>query len=165
MECSEAGELEQATHEHRSSPADRRLWLEVVYDEAATMRLHRYCLDCGAVRSMLPRRGHPLGHFERALANLKAYLEDDPHHPKLTQVHSHLIAAGLRAIPEFGDPYSMAFETQWAIFVELVQRYRPDLDVEFLERTMPREPRRARPAYIDLIASARKEEESQAVRT
>ncbi|MGI0149012.1 MAG: hypothetical protein ACREDF_05720, partial [Thermoplasmata archaeon] len=45
-----------STHEHRSSRADQRIWLERLPDEAATMELHSYCLDCGAVRSIRPFR-------------------------------------------------------------------------------------------------------------
>ncbi len=152
-------------HEHRTVGSDHRLWLEAIHDQAASMRLHGYCVDCGAVRSMLPMRGRPTGYFAQALANLKADLEDNPKHAKLAQVHGHLIQRALDAIPDFDDPYSMDFETQRSIFVGAVQRYRPDLDLEFLERAMPREPRRARPAYIDLIASAQKEEKGQTVRT
>ena len=145
-------------HEHRSSRADQRVWLERLPDEAATMELHSYCLDCGAVRSMRPLRGRPLGYFERALANLKADLEDNPRYPKLVQVHSRLIAKAFAAIPDFGDPYSMPFETQWAIFVNVIQRFRPDLDIDFIECTLPRDRKRPKPAYIDLVAAAKEED-------
>ncbi len=140
-------------HEHRGCRADERVWLERFLDEAATMSLHSFCVECGGVQSTLPIRGRPMGFFERAIANLKADLEDNPRHPKLVQVHSHLIAKALASIPDFDDPYTMAYETQWTIFVSTVQRFRPDLDVEFIERALPREPRRHRPAVIDLIAS------------
>ena len=144
-------------HEHRSSRADERLWLEAVHDEAATIRLHAYCLDCGAVRSTLPKRGRPMGHFQRALGNLAGILEDHPKYAKLAQVHARLIAKALEAVPDFDDPYSMPYETQWSIFVAAVQRVRPDLPLELLEDALPREPRKVHPAFIDLIAQARKE--------
>ncbi len=144
-------------HEHRSSRADERLWLEAVHDEAATIRLHAYCVDCGAVRSMLPKRGRPIGHFQKALGNLQAILADHPKYHKLTQVHARLIAKALEAVPDFDDPYSMPYDTQWAIFVASVQRVRPDLPIDLLEDALPREPRKARPAFIDLIAEGRQE--------
>ena len=144
-------------HEHRSSRADERLWLEAVHDEAATMRLHAYCVDCGAVRSALPKRGRPIGHFHKALGNLAAILEDHPKYAKLVQVHSRLISKSLEAIPEFDDPYSMPYETQWALFLAAVQRVRPDLPIDLIEEALPREPRKVRPAFIDLIAPTGKE--------
>ncbi|MEK6986776.1 MAG: hypothetical protein AABX97_01620 [Candidatus Thermoplasmatota archaeon] len=146
----ESGGTEDS-HQHRPGRADQRLWLEAVPDQASTTRLHPYCLDCGAVRSMLPLRGRPLGYFEQALANLKADLEGNPRYPKLAQVHSRLIAKALESIPDFGDPYSMPFETQWDAFVNAVQRCRPDLDIDLIRSALPREPRRPRPAYISLI--------------
>ena len=144
-------------HEHRTSGSDQRLWLEAIHDQAATMRLHAFCVDCGTVRSSLPMRGRPLGYFDHALANLKADLEDHPYYPKLVQVHSRLIAKALAGIPDFGDPYSMPFETQWAIFVNTIQRFRPDLDIDFIERTLPRDRKRPKPAYIDLVAATKEE--------
>ncbi len=144
-------------HEHRTSRADERLWLEAVHDEAATIRLHAYCVDCGAVRSMLPKRGRPMGHFQRALGNLEGILEDHPKYAKLAQVHARLIAKTLEKIPDFDDPFSMPYDTQWAIFVAAVQRARPDLPIELLEDALPREPRKVRPAFIDLIAPNPKE--------
>ncbi|HEY7588817.1 MAG TPA: hypothetical protein VIB49_08775 [Thermoplasmata archaeon] len=115
------------------------------------MRLHAYCLDCGAVRHRQPMRGRPLGYFERAIANLKADLEDHPRYPKLAQVHSRLLSNAIHRIPDFGDPYSMDFETQLRVFTNAVQRVRPDLDRDFLDRVLPLEPRVRRPAYINLI--------------
>ena len=140
-------------HTHRPGGADQRLWLEAIPDQASTTRLHPYCLDCGAVRSMLPLRGRPLGYFEQALANLKADLEGNPRYPKLAQVHSHLIAKALEAVPDFDDPYSMDFETQLAIFREAVRRCRPDLDEDLLLQVLPREPRARRKTYIELIGT------------
>jgi len=127
------------------------VWLEAIHDEAATIRLHTYCVDCGAVRSTLPMRGRPMGYFQHALANLKAILDHHPSLPKLAQVHSHLIAKALESIPDFGDPYSMPFETQWTIFYSMVKRYRPDLDDDLVEQALPREPRRSKPAFIDVL--------------
>jgi hypothetical protein len=130
------------------------VWLETRHDEAATMRLHAYCMDCGAVRSRLPARGRPQGYFERAVANLKRVLEDHPRLPKLAQVQSHLILSSLAAIPAFDDPYSMDFETQRALFIQAVQRTRRDVDLELVEEVLPRDIKRARPAFIDLIGAA-----------
>lgn len=141
-------------HRHRSGGADERLWLEAIPDVASTARLHRYCLECGAVQSLQAAKGRPLGYFERALANLKAGLEHETRYPKLAQIHSHLIAKALQSIPDFGDPYSMPFEAQWTIYVSQVQRVRPDLDIDLLRNALPHERRRPRPAYIDLLASA-----------
>lgn len=149
-------------HEHRSCRADERLWLEALPDEAATIRLHSFCVDCGGVRSALPMRGRPMGFFERALSNLKANLEDNPRYPKLAQVHSHRIAKALASIPDFDDPYTMPYETQWRIFVDAVQRVRPDLDIDFIEQALPREPRRHRPTVLELMTSLGREKDKTA---
>lgn len=141
-------------HEHCTCHADERLWLEAWPDEAATMRLHSYCTVCGGVRTQLPIRGRPLGYFQSAIANLKADLQDNPRYPKLAQVQSRRIAKALDAIPDFGDPYTMPYEVQWRIFLSVVQRVRPDLDVDFIERALPREPRRHRPTVLELMTSS-----------
>ena len=140
-------------HVHRSAPADRRLWLEAIPDVAATMRLHSFCLECGTVRSRVRARGRPLGYFQQALANLKAILENDRRHAKLAQVHSRLISRSFELIPDFDDPYSMSFETQWRLFSTGVRRCRPDLDEDFLAQTLPREPRTASPFFTDVLAN------------
>jgi|GEM_PF-4719722 len=143
-----------STHEHRSVPTDRRVWLERLPDQAATMRLHPYCVDCGAVRSRQAVRGRPIGFFERWLANLKGILEDHPKYARLVQVHGHLIQRDLASVPDFGDPYSMAFESQRILFLAAVQRVRRDLPIDFLEDAMPREPRRRHLAFIDVFPTA-----------
>ncbi len=147
-------ELARSPHEHRSVRADGRVWLEALPDEAATMRLHAFCADCGAVRHRLTRRGRPMGYFAQAVANLKVDLEHEPKLAKLAQVQVHLILKTLEAVPDFDDPYSMDFETQRRIFLRAVQRFRPDIDADLVDQVLPREPRRRRPAYIDLIASS-----------
>jgi hypothetical protein len=104
-----------------------------------------------------------MGYFERAIANLKADLEHHPTYPKLAQVHSRLIAKSLERITDFGDPYSMDFETQWDLFLAAVQRVRPDLDLDFLRRVLPREERGHRPAYINLIDAKGGAKEKRAI--
>ena len=139
-------------HEHRSVGSDRRVWLEILPDEAATMRLHWYCQECGAVKTELPLRGRPMGYFDQAVSTLKILLEDHPKYRPLAQVQSHLISKALRDIPDFDDPYSMAFGIQWDLFLHTVQRVRPDIPIDLIEEALPREPRKRRAAYIDVIA-------------
>jgi hypothetical protein len=119
-------------------------------DQAATMGLHAFCLDCGAVRSMLPKRGRPAGFFHQAIGSLQSLLEDHPKYAKLAQVHTRLLAKAIEAIPDFGDPYSMSYEAQWTIFVRSVQRVRPDLPIDLIEYAMPREPSRRRRPFISV---------------
>jgi hypothetical protein len=157
-EANPASGFGQAIHEHRSSRADQRVWLERLPNEAATMDLHSFCLDCGAIRSRAVVRGRPLGFFERWIVNLTETLEDHPKYAKLVQVHRHLILRSIEATPEFGDPYSMPFDTQRHLFVLSVQRVRGDLPIELIEEAMPRPPRRSRPAFIDLIPTIQEQE-------
>jgi hypothetical protein len=56
----------------------------------------------------------------------------------------------LESVPDFGDPFSMPFETQWRLFATAVQKSRPDIDDEFLAQALPREPQRVRSAIINL---------------
>jgi hypothetical protein len=95
-----------------------------------------------------------MGYFERAVANLRRVLEDHPRLPKLAQVHSHLILSSLAAIPAFDDPYSIDFGTQRSLFIKAVQRARRDIDAVLVEEVLPRNIKRARPAFIDLIGAA-----------
>jgi hypothetical protein len=90
--------------------------------------------------------------------NLTDILEDHPKYAKLVQVHGRLILQAIRAIPDFADPYSMPFETQRGVFFASVQRVRRDLPLDFIEDATPREPRRGRPAFIDLIATQKQQE-------
>ena len=143
-------------HTHRSTRADERVWLERIHDEAATMGLHGFCLDCGAVRSMLPKRGRPLGFFHKALGNLQATLDGHPKYAKLAQVHARLIGKALDGVPDFGDPYSMAYETQWIVFLGAVQRVRPDLPIDLIEEALPREPHRRQRPFIDVLEGNRR---------
>ena len=140
-------------HEHRLSRSDQRIWLERVPDEAATMGLHPYCIDCGAVRSMLPTPGRPTGFFERWVMNLTSILEDHPKYAKMAQVHRHLIVRAVEAVPDFGDPFSMPFDTQRALFLTAVQRVRRDIPLELVEDAMPPEPGRLRPALINFAST------------
>jgi hypothetical protein len=158
VERSRAAELGPAIHQHRSSRADQRVWLERLPDEAATMDLHSFCLDCGAIRSKAVARGRPFGFFERWLVNLTVILENHPKYAKLVQVHRRLMLRAIEATRDFGDPYSMPFETQRHLFVLSVQRVRGDLPIEFIEEGMPRPPRRSRPAFMDLIPTIQDQE-------
>jgi hypothetical protein len=65
-----------------------------------------------------------------------------------------LILTSLAAIPAFDDPYSMDFETQRELLIRAVQRIRRDVDSELIEEVLPRDIKRARPAFIDLIGTA-----------
>jgi hypothetical protein len=121
------------------------------------MRLHSFCEECGTVRSRVRARGRPLGYFHQALANLNAILDNDRRYVKLAQVHTRLISRAFESIPDFGDPYSMSFETQWRLFAAAVRRCRPDLDDDLLAQALPREPRRSRPSFIELITQEKKE--------
>ena len=124
------------------------------------MGLHAYCLDCGSVRSRLSGPGRPSGFFHHAIGNLQAILEDHPKYSKLAQVHARLIGKALESIPDFGDPYSMSYEDQWAVFLRSVQRVRPDLPVDLIECVMPREPRRRQRPFIDQFEGREKGVES-----
>jgi hypothetical protein len=116
-------------------------------------------MDCGTVRSHVRAPGRPLGYFHQALANVKAILDTDRRYAKLAQVHTRLISRALESIPDFGDPYSMPFETQWRLFIAAVRKCRPDLDEDFLAQALPRDTRHSKPAFIELRQSENQEEQ------
>lgn len=149
-----------AEHAHRSARSDERVWLERLPNQAATMGLHAFCVDCGSVRSRLPGAGRSAGFFHHAIGNLQTVLENHPKYGKLAQVHARLIGKALESIPDFGDPYSMSYGDQWAVFLRSVQRVRPDLPVDLIECVMPREPRRKRRPFIDKFEVSEKGVES-----
>lgn len=138
-------------HEHRDCPTDRRVWLEQEAEQASKMRLHPFCVDCGAVRVMGVARAKALGFYHGALSHLKAYLDRSQEYPKLTQVQTHLISTKLAEIGGFADPYSLGFRTQLQMFVAAVQSIRPDLDEELITRMLPHERKAPSKPYIEVM--------------
>jgi len=120
------------------------------------MRLHPYCVECGAVRVMGTARAKAMGFYHGALAHLKAYLERSVEYPKLTQVQTHLITVRLNEVGGFADAYSLGFRRQLEIFVAAVRSIRPDLDEELVLRMLPRERRAPRKTYIELLEEKQK---------
>lgn len=132
-------------HEHVDCPPDRRTWLEAREDEAATMRPHAFCVRCGKVKHLAGPRAKPLGFYLSGLAALKDHLAGSAARPKMTQSQSRLITKALEGLPDFEDGYALGREAQARLYVEAVQRVRPDLDPELVLRMLPRTRRDRRP--------------------
>ncbi len=139
-----------ATHQHVDSAADQRKWLESRHDEAATMRLHAYCLMCGRVKTMQRPTAKRLGFYLGGLATLKAYLERRSDYAKMTQSQSRLMTKALEGLRDFEDPYGMSLEAQARLYLHAVQGVRPDLDEELVLRLLPTRRRRSRRPIFDL---------------
>ncbi len=139
-----------ATHQHVDSAADQRKWLESRPDEAATMRLHAYCLKCGKVKTMERPTAKRLGFYVTGLATLKAYLERRSDYVKMTQSQSRLMTKALEGLRDFEDPYGMSLEAQARLYLQTVQGVRPDLDEELVLRLLPTSRRRRRRPIFDL---------------
>ncbi len=138
------------SHQHVDSRADQRKWLESRHDEAATMRLHAYCLTCGRVKTMERPTAKRLGFYMSGLSGLKAYLERRSDYAKMTQSQSRLVTKALEGLKDFEDPYGMSLEAQARLYLQAVQGVRPDLDEDLVLRLLPTRRRRSRRPIFDL---------------
>ncbi|MEE9593538.1 MAG: hypothetical protein V3W28_08155 [Thermoplasmata archaeon] len=138
------------SHQHVDSRADQRKWLESRPDEAATMRLHAYCLTCGRVKTMARPTAKRLGFYLTGLTSLKACLERRSDYAKMTQSQSRLVTKALEGLKDFEDPYGMSLEVQARLYFQAVHGVRPDLDEELVLRLLPTTRRRSRRPIFDL---------------
>ncbi len=143
-----------AQHRHVDCPPDRRNWLESRLDQAATMMPHTYCLICGKVKNSHGHQARKLGFYLSGLASLKEYLERNAKHRKMTQTQSRLIAKALEASEEFEDSYSLSWETQAQLYLDVVKRVRSDLCDELVLRLLPKIGRRTRKPLIEMMAKS-----------
>jgi len=119
---------------HTSSDCD---WLPLLRkDTELTLSLHPYCQHCGLVRNVGPDRPRKLGYYVDKLSELERYLKNEDEKKgkdKLTEVHKRLILKEVEEEEVFNDLYGVLASTQEQKFVDIVKKYRPDLE-EFLIR-------------------------------
>lgn len=114
--------------EHTSKEKD---WLELLNGkDRLTLAPHPFCEDCGLVRNIGPDRPRKIGFFIDVLSELERYLEEENKKggkPKLIEAHKRLIVKDMQEEDLFQDLYGAMASAQKEMFIELVQKYRPDL--------------------------------------
>ena len=124
-------------HGHRDCGSRDRRWLPREPRAESTAAPHPFCIQCGTVKDLTLPRAKPLGYYLSGVAHLSEHLERSPLHPKLVQVHRHLITSRLAARPEFEDPYGTPGQAQLEAYVQVVHSVRPDLDEDLIFRLLP----------------------------
>lgn len=118
------------------------------------MRPHTYCMACGKVKTLAGPSAKGLGFYLSGLATLRSYLERSASREKMTESQGRLVATALLAVQEFEDPYALSLEAQRTLYVDAVQRVRPDLDEELILRLLPKVKRRPKKPLFDVTGSA-----------
>lgn len=125
----EEKETEDKECPHISTDSD---WLPLLREDTElTLSPHPYCDHCGMVRNVGPDRPRKLGYYVDKLSELERYLKNEDEKRgknKLTEVHKRLIVKELGEEEVFNDLYGVLASTQEQKFVEIVKKYRPDLE-------------------------------------
>ncbi len=107
-------------------------WLPLLRkDTELTLSPHPYCNHCGLVRNVGPDRPRKLGYYIDKLSELEKYLKKEDGKKgksKLTEVHKRLMVKEMEEEEVFDDLYGVLATTQEKKFVEIVKKYRPDLE-------------------------------------
>jgi len=121
--------------EHSSREKD---WLELLQGKnELTLAPHPFCHDCGLVRNIGPDRPRKIGFFVDVLSELQRYLKEESKKggkPKLIEAQKRLIVKDMQDEDIFQDLYGAMASAQKEKFIEIVQKYRPDLksyEIEF----------------------------------
>lgn len=114
---------------HISNDSD---WLPLLRKNTKlTLSPHPYCGFCGLVRNIGPDRPRKLGYYVDKLSELERYLKNEDEKKgknKLTEVHKRLIIKEVQEEEVFNDLYGVLASTQEEKFVEIVKKYRPDIE-------------------------------------
>ncbi len=114
---------------HNSTDDD---WLPLLCDRSEkTLALHPYCEKCGLVRNVGPDRPRKLGFYVERLSELERYLEKEDSkgsQKKLTEAQKRLMIKDIEEHDIFNDLYGVMASTQSEKFIEIVQKYRPDIE-------------------------------------
>lgn len=91
---------------------------------------HPYCYKCGVVRNVGPDRAKKVGYYVEVLSEVKRYLKnehDKGGKHKLTEAQKRLMVKEMQKDEVFHDLYGNLASAQEDRFVEILQKYRPDL--------------------------------------
>ncbi len=127
MEDSESSD-KTALCEHKRGGDD---WLPLLKGwERDVLALHPYCGSCGLVRNIGPDRAKKLGYYTEVLSEIERFLKHDSKkggRHKLTESQKRLIVKCMEEDDVFVDLYGTLASAQKERFVEIIQKYRPDL--------------------------------------
>lgn len=119
---------------HRSIDGD---WLPLLRKKREmTLAPHPYCGKCGLVRNVGPDRPKKIGFYVDKLSELERYLENEDSKGgknKLTEAQKRLIVKEMEDQEVFIDLYGVMASTQKEKFIEIVQKYRPDIEEKVIE--------------------------------
>ncbi len=114
--------------EHKSGGNE---WLPILKGhEEDILALHPYCGSCGLVRNIGPDRAKRVGRYTEALSEVERFLKHESEKGaryKLTECQKRLIVKTMEQDDIFTDLYGTLASAQEERFVEIVQKYRPDL--------------------------------------
>lgn len=120
------------THE-----SHERDWLPLLKEkEKCTLAPHPYCERCGLVRNIGPDRPRKLGYYTDVLSELERYLQHEHNKGgkhKLIEAQKRLIVKEMQRDELFQDLYGSLASAQEERFIEIVQKYRSDLDRKEIE--------------------------------
>ncbi len=119
---------------HRSIDGD---WLPLLRKKRKmTLAPHPYCGKCGLVRNVGPDRPKKIGFYVDKLSELERYLENEDSKGgknKLTEAQKRLIVKEMEDQEVFIDLYGVMASTQKEKFIDIVRKYRPDIEEKVIE--------------------------------
>lgn len=114
---------------HTSADED---WLPLLRNlSKMTLAPHPYCDKCGLVRNVGPDRPRKLGYYVDKLSEIEKYLKNEDSKGgknKLTEAQKRLIVKEMENEEIFNDLYGVMESTQEKRFIEIVQKYRSDIE-------------------------------------
>ncbi len=129
---------------HVECTKDKQVWLPMDNKRASnekTTQLKKtpYCEACGVVKSLRIDRAKPIGFYTNVLRDLRMYLEKENKRTggiikKLTAVEMRLIIKEMRNHENFEDDFIRNRRTQIELFIQLVRKFRDDLDEEVIRQ-------------------------------
>ncbi len=119
---------------HRSVDED---WLPLLRKKhEMTLALHPYCEKCGLVRNIGPDRPRKIGYYIDKLSELERYLKNEDSKGgknKLTEAQKRLIVKEMEEQEVFKDLYGVLASTQKEKFIEIIKKYRADIEEHVIE--------------------------------
>lgn len=119
---------------HESQESD---WLPLLNKgEEKTLAPHPYCYRCGLVRNIGPDRAKKIGFYVEVLSEVQRHLKHEHSKGgkhKLTEAQKRLIVKEMQEDVVFNDLYGVLASSQEERFVEILQKYRPDLEENEIE--------------------------------
>ncbi len=97
---------------------------------------HPYCDRCGLVRNIGPDRARKIGWYVEVLSEVERHLKHEYAKGgkyKLTEAQKRLIVKEMQDDEVFNDLYGVLASAQEERFVEILQKYRPDLEENEIE--------------------------------